>query len=50
LGARLLCSAFEREVWEEGVGGIGGQEAVELFGGGAIDGGYDEVVGVGEIL
>lgn len=37
-------------MWEEGVGCAGREEAVELFGSRAVDGGYDEVVGIGKVL
>jgi hypothetical protein len=37
-------------MWERGWGSIGGEEAVEGFGGGAVDGCYDEIARVGLVL
>ena len=50
LGAGLFRGAFEGEVGEGGRGSLGGEQAVEVLGGGAVDGGYDEVAGEGCIL
>lgn len=50
LGAGLFRGAFEGEVGEGGRGGLGGEQAVEVLGGGAVDGGYDEVAGEGGVL
>lgn len=50
LGAGLFCGTFEGEVREGGWGGLGGEQAIEVLGGGAADGGYDEVAGEGGVL
>lgn len=50
LGAGLLGGALEGEVGEGGRGCFGGEQAVEVLGGGAVDGGYDEVAGEGGVL
>jgi hypothetical protein len=50
LGAGFLCGAFEGEVGERRGGCFGSQEAVEVLGCAAVDGGYDEVVGEGCVL
>ena len=50
LGAGLFGGAFEGEVRKGGRRGLGGEQAVEVLGGGAVDGGYDEVAGEGCIL
>ena len=50
LGAGLLGGAFEGEVGQRGRRSVGREQAVEVLGGGAVDGGYDEVAGVGVVL
>lgn len=50
LGPRLFRGTFEGEVWERGGGRVRGEEALEGFGGGGVDGCYDEVAWEGCVL
>lgn len=50
LRARFFGRAFKGEVRELGEGGVWGDGAVVGVGGGVVDDGDDEVVGLGDVL